>query len=52
MAAYVEAIRTFPRPPDLKHLQRFLGMVNFYRRFLPGIARTLVPLTNATVGAA
>ena len=51
VAAYVDAIREFPRPPDLKHLQRFLGMVNFYRRFLPGIARTLVPLTNATAGA-
>ena len=51
VAAYVEAIRAFPRPPDLKHLQRFLGMVNFYRRFLPGVARTLVPLTSATVGA-
>ena len=51
VAAYVDAIRDFPRPPDLKHLQRFLGMVNFYRRFLPNIARTLVPLTNATAGA-
>jgi hypothetical protein len=27
--------------------QQFLGMVNFYRRFLPGIARTLQPLTDA-----
>jgi hypothetical protein len=26
-------------------------MVNFYRRFLPGIARTLRPLTDALRGA-
>jgi hypothetical protein len=26
-------------------------MVNFYRRFLPGIARTLQPLTEALKGA-
>ncbi len=26
-------------------------MVNFYRRFLPGIARTLQPLTDALRGA-
>ena len=26
-------------------------MVNFYRRFLPGIARTLQPLTDALKGA-
>jgi hypothetical protein len=33
---------------DAKSLQRFLGMINFYRRFLPGIARILKPLTDAT----
>jgi hypothetical protein len=27
-----------------------LGMVNFYRRFLPNIARTLQPLTDALRG--
>ena len=32
-------------------LQRFLGMVNYYRRFLPGLAKVLVPL-HAAVGAA
>ncbi len=28
----------------------FLGLVNFYRRFLPGIASTLRPLTDALQG--
>jgi hypothetical protein len=34
----------------VKQLQQFLGMVNFYRRFLPGIACTLQPLTDALQG--
>ncbi len=39
-----------PLPPDIKSLQRFLGMVNFYCHFLPGIAHVLAPLTSATKG--
>ncbi len=39
-----------PRPKIIKELQAFLGMVNFYRRFLPSIARTLRPLTDALRG--
>ncbi len=35
----------------MKQLQQSLAMVNFYRRFLPGIARTLEPLTDALKGA-
>jgi hypothetical protein len=35
---HVQAISEFPPPQDVKQLQQFLGMVNFYRRFLPGIA--------------
>ncbi len=35
----------------MKQLQQFLGLVNFYRRFLPVIARTLQPLTDALKGA-
>ncbi len=34
----------------MNQLQQFLGIVNFYRRFLPGIARTLQPLTDALKG--
>jgi RNase H-like domain found in reverse transcriptase len=35
----------------MKGLQRFLGLINFYRRFLPGIAAILLPLTNALRGS-
>ena len=50
LPAHVQAVAAFPRPANIKDLQRFLGMVNFFRRFLPGIARTLRPLTDALVG--
>ena len=50
MDNHVADILTFPPPADLKGLQRFLGMVNFYRRFLPGVARTLKPLTDLLKG--
>ncbi len=48
---HVQSISDFPPPQDVKQLQQFLGLVNFYRRFLPGIARTLQPLTDALRGA-
>jgi hypothetical protein len=28
-------------------MQAFLGLLNFYRRFLPGIAKVLRPLMDA-----
>ncbi len=46
----VQVILDFPKPTDGKSLQRFLGMINFYRRFLPGAAGTLRPLTAALSG--
>ena len=49
--AKVEAVQRFERPRTVKALQRFLGMVNFYRRFLPGIAAVMQPLTDALAGA-
>ncbi|BHF83814.1 hypothetical protein SprV_0902696100 [Sparganum proliferum] len=42
----VEAISDFPPPTPKRHLQRFLGMANFYRRFLPNCADLMLPLTN------
>ncbi len=40
----------FPRPSTVKELQGFLGIVNFYRRFLPWVAKVLKPLTNCLRG--
>jgi cleavage and polyadenylation specificity factor subunit 1 len=39
---YVEAVMDFPAPTNVKELQGFLGLLNFYRRFLPGVAKTRV----------
>jgi len=51
LPAYVEAVAVFPPPTTVKELQQFLGLVNFYRRFLPGVAATLRPLTDALQGS-
>lgn len=46
----VSAIRDFKRPETVDQLKRFLGMLNYYRRFLPKAAETQVPLLNCTKG--
>ena len=40
----VDAIIGAPPPKNVKELQSFLGMVNYYSRFLPGRAHVLSPL--------
>lgn len=40
----VQAIIDFPPPSNVKQLRGFLGMINFYRRFLPGAAQIQAPL--------
>ena len=47
MQQSVEKILSFPKPEDKPSLQRFLGMVNYYHRFMPHIAQTLIPLHKA-----
>ena len=44
--AKIDAIQSFPRPKNMKQLRRFLGMINFYRRFLKNAAATLDPLNK------
>ncbi|MED5317644.1 MAG: ribonuclease H family protein, partial [Bacteroidota bacterium] len=46
----VKAIADFPQPTNLKALQEFLGMLNYYHRFLPHVAETLIPLHDALRG--
>jgi len=50
LTAHVKAIQKHPRPTIVRELQGFLGMVNFYRRFLAGAAGILKPLTDALRG--
>ena len=42
----IAAIKDFPVPSSKTQLQRFLGMINFYRRFIPNCAELTLPLTN------
>lgn len=46
----VDVIREFSQPTTVKGLQEFIGMVNFYHRFVPGAATIMQPLYNALVG--
>ncbi len=50
MADHAAKIENCPPPEDIKQLQRFLGMVNFYCRFLPNCAQVLKLLTNLLRG--
>lgn len=42
----VKAIQDFPPPLSLLKLREFLGMINFYRRFIPHYASIIQPLTD------
>jgi cleavage and polyadenylation specificity factor subunit 1 len=46
----VEAVSNFPQPHTVKQLQAFLGLFNFYRRFVPAAAAIVKPLTDALRG--
>jgi len=46
----VDALRAYPLPPTVKDLRRFLGMINFYRRFLPQAAELQAPLHDLLSG--
>jgi len=50
LTKHTEIISAFPRPTDKKGLQRFLGILNFYRRFIKAAAGLLRPLTEALKG--
>ena len=42
----IQAIRNMKRPEDVKELQSMLGIINFYRRFLPNLSTQLQPLNQ------
>ena len=43
----VAAISQFPRPDSVKGMQKFLGMVNYYHRFIHNAAHIMQPLHEA-----
>ena len=46
----VDAVRQFKQPSTVKGLQEFVGMVNFYHRFIPDAAKIMMPLFAALSG--
>lgn len=46
----VEAIQRFPKPQSIKQLRQFLGMLNFYRRFIPKAAEVQAELNELLKG--
>jgi RNase H-like domain found in reverse transcriptase/Reverse transcriptase (RNA-dependent DNA polymerase)/Integrase zinc binding domain len=43
-----QGIRDMPIPINLKQLRSFLGMINFFRDFIPNLSEMLIPLTDLT----
>ena len=46
----VQAITAYPKPKSVKEMQTYLGMINFYHRFLPSAASVLRPLYASVSG--
>ncbi|GJP36888.1 hypothetical protein CLOM_g21351 [Closterium sp. NIES-68] len=42
----IEAVQAWLPPKNLQELQRFLGLINFVRQFIPNMAGVTAPLTN------
>jgi cleavage and polyadenylation specificity factor subunit 1 len=43
----ISTIKKFPKPATKRDMKRFIGLANFYRRFLPGAAKYLSILDEA-----
>lgn len=44
----LEAITNLLAPKTVRQVRRFLGMVNYFRRFIPNASTVLAPLSNLT----
>jgi hypothetical protein len=44
----VKAIREWPTPKTVRGVRSFLGLANFYRRFIEGYAQVARPLNDLT----
>jgi len=47
----LDAIKKFPIPKTIKQVRSFLGLSNFFRKFIPRFAELSTPLTNLTRGS-
>ncbi|KAD4180292.1 hypothetical protein E3N88_28883 [Mikania micrantha] len=44
--AKVEAITKWPKPTSVTEIQSFLGLASYYRRFVEGFLKIVLPLTQ------
>ena len=44
--AKIDVVRNWPAPANIKQLQSFLGMANYYNRFIEHYAHKAKPLTD------
>ena len=50
--AKIQVIRDWPSPTTLTELRNFLGLSNFYHRFVLGFSHITWPLSQVTKGGA
>ena len=50
LPAYIQKVKDFPKPQTVKELRRFLGLVNFQRKFAPKCGEIGKPLFRKTGG--
>jgi hypothetical protein len=46
------AVQNWPRPANVRELQSFLGLANYFRRFIPHYSSMVAPLTSLTSSTA
>ena len=46
----ITAINNMPAPTTVRELQSFIGLANYYRKFVKSYAEIVAPLTKLTAG--
>jgi hypothetical protein len=44
----IQSIQDWPLPKNMRHVQQFLGLANYYRRFIKNFSTIVSPLTDLT----
>ena len=44
----IEAVKKIPRPKTRRNIKQLLGIIGYYRRFIPDFAKMAKPLTHLT----